>query len=181
MANKELSPKASEVLKKAKEELANVVASVIKNWGYCPAVGKIYVALLLSDKPSLTLREISEATKYAVPTISKNIRILEKLRFVKRIKKPGTKEIEFTIVESLDQVLKNFIKYQLHRDLTRLRDGFAKCEEILKSAGTDELNKYINRIEVIKDYCEIILEMVSIFAKLPARKIFKLLLLKTSE
>ena len=97
---------------KIKTETIDRIAGLVENWGMVGAPGRIYGALLLSNKP-LSMKKISKESGYSASSVCQHMSLLENMGNVRRSKRPGSKKVYFEADLDFERVLDKKFRYLL--------------------------------------------------------------------
>lgn len=131
------------------EKVYSTFAEVAGTLGYSPVHGKIIGALLVRG-PELSLKDLAEETGYSVSMISLSLDLLELLGVIKKVKKPGDRNLYVSLQGDLLGALKNAITIRVQKSITSTLSDFEKSREELKSLSPAERKRMEKTLEILE-------------------------------
>lgn len=138
-------------LAEIREEILQAVSRVCCSFGLNESVAHIWSYLLFANEPR-SLEEIAEGNGLALSTTSSNLKLLEAIGDVERIRKPGDKRVYYGVTESLDKRMESFIRNILENEVVPIMAVMEKAEHKLNGMGDDpETRVFKTRVKNMKE------------------------------
>jgi DNA-binding transcriptional regulator GbsR (MarR family) len=90
------------------KELLEFFQAATRIQGVDESIGTIMGVLYLEPE-EISMEELARKTSYSLSSISNKVRMFEPTGMIKRIKKPHTKKVFFTVEKDVSKMLKSFL------------------------------------------------------------------------
>jgi len=127
------------------EKVYEIFGNLVSTLGYSRVHASILASLFIHKK--LSLKELSEKTKYSLPSISLSLDLLELLGLVRRFRKDKSKEVYVELEGDLLLALKKVVLMKINR-------GIKIAIEELKSEKSKDAKKIESEILRLKKYVD---------------------------
>ncbi len=117
------------------------------SYGVSPSYSRILFHLQINDE--ISMDDIAKKTGYSLATISNNIRLLENMGIVKRIKYPGSKKIFLRMEHNTKSIIKKAIMAKYELQIKPLKEMLPRMKERYAEADADK-KLVMKRIEAIE-------------------------------
>lgn len=131
------------------EKIYSTFAEVASTLGYSPVHGKIIGALLVRG-PELSLKDLAAETGYSVSMISLSLDLLELLGVIKKVRKPGDRNLYIMLQGDLLGALKNAIAMRVQKSINSTLLDFERSRSELKSLPEGERKKMKETLDVLE-------------------------------
>ena len=124
------------------------------SYGVSPSYSRILFYLQINDE--ISMDDLAKKTGYSLATISNNIRLLENMGVVKRIKYPGSKKIYLRMEHNTTSIIKKAIMAKYELQIKPLKEMLPYIKERYAKANVDKkvVTKRIKAIERLEDKIE---------------------------
>jgi len=145
-----------------KEEFFELMIEDCKGNGFSALTSKI-MSILYLDPNEISLEELAKRTGYSLSAISTEIKFVERMGLIKRLKKPKTKKVFFYMEKDFTAMSVQYMrkKYQL---MLKTKDTLPKIIDGYKIHKLD--SKEQKQIDIIKNYQKQILRFEKMFRTL---------------
>ncbi len=122
-------------IRAADEEFVKLFIDVTMSFGLPAAPGRIMAELFLAEGP-LSMQELSERTKYSLPTLSRNVRIMDGMGVARRETRPGSKKVYVSIrSKQLHEVLMSMLKIGYEREVKVMLEHLPRIRQEYEAAA----------------------------------------------
>lgn len=146
----------------AKKDFIELLTNSHKSHGLDDLTAKS-VAILYAEPHEVSLEELAKKTGYSLSSLSTSMKMLERVGFVKRIKKPKSKKlylyIEKDLMSTFIDMTKKKVELSLIPSIKQLPDIIAKY----KKGPSDErliVENYYQQIQRLKKIMTVQIEMM---------------------
>ncbi len=130
-------------------EFIDLGIKIYKDFGFDSLTSRL-IMLLYIEPEEISMDELSEKTGYSLASVSNKMKVLEGLRVVSRIKKPGTKKIFFYMEKDMLKLQKQKIEAFYEKFIEPSKKRLPEIISSAKKAKLDEVSK--KKLEIIKNY-----------------------------
>jgi DNA-binding transcriptional regulator GbsR (MarR family) len=131
------------------EKIYSTFAEVAGSIGYSPLHGRIIAALLVRGR-ELSLTELSRETGYSSSMISLSLDLLELLGVVKKVKKPGDRNLYVSLQGDLLEALKNAIVLRVKKSIDSTLGDFRRSRAETSSLPKGERKRVEETISILE-------------------------------
>ena len=157
-------------MKKTLEDIRNdfidIAGETTESYGMTKVAGLLKGLLLLSRNP-LSLDEMAERLEVSKPSISTNIRLLERWKAVRRVFNRGDRKNYYELRGDLWEIETEIFSTILKDELGRFGDCLARWKKDLAAVegeDAEERDFLANRLDQIDDYLGAARHVLSLFA-----------------
>lgn len=134
----------SEKLHEARDIIIEAFGHSFALYGLSDVIGRIYGLLYFSEDP-MGLDAIAEGLGVSKATVSINIRVLEGLKFVRKVWQKGSRRDFYEAQRNFSKIFTELLKTNMKKELELTREAINKSQsvlaEVINSAGVDEETK----------------------------------------
>jgi DNA-binding transcriptional regulator GbsR (MarR family) len=145
------------------KEFIEFETEVGKNSGMDPLASKLFMMLFL-EPGELSMEELAERTGYSLASIHNKMKILEKVGHVKRIRKPGTKKVYYSMEKDMIKTFREIVESTYHQRIEPTKQFLPILIEKYKNAKLSEEEK--KKMAIIKNYYSQLVTVDKFMAKL---------------
>jgi len=146
-----------------KEEFIQLMVENTKVNGFSDLTSKI-VGVLFAEPTEIPLEEISKRTGYSLSAVSTEIKLPERIGFVKRIKKPGSRKVFFGIERDVNKILMNIMKKKQENIILKSKEILPGIIKKYKSKKLSQKEK--QEFKIIEEYYRTIIRTEKLFEKM---------------
>lgn len=146
-----------------KEEFIQLMTDNVKVNGFSDLTSKI-IGILFAEPDEISLEELSKRTGYSLSSISTEVKITERMGLVKRIKKPGSRKVYFSVERDFMKTVLELIKKKQENIVLKSK---GILPGIIKNYKSKKLSKKEKKeLRVVEDYYKTILAAEKLFEKM---------------
>lgn len=139
-------------MKNFEKEVTKLMKKVALGYGLDELTGEIISILFLEPEP-VSMEELSERTGYSLSTLSTKLKFMERVDFITRVKKPGSKKAYFYIEKDMKSRLVRRLKRSNEIQIEPIKQEVPKIIEKYKDkieASKDEKAK--QKLKILQEY-----------------------------
>ncbi len=122
-------------IRAADEEFVKLFIDVTMSFGLPAAPGRIMAELFLAEGP-LSMQDLSGRTGYSLPTLSRNVRTMDRMGIARRETKPGSKKVYVSIrSKQLHEVLMSMLKIGYEREVKVMLEHLPRIRQEYEAAA----------------------------------------------
>jgi len=142
---------AEEDLKKAEERIIDLFVGVNSDFGNDAVCARL-VSLIFLSPEEVSMESLVSSTGYSPSTICNKTRMLVEAGVLKKVGKPGTKKIFFSMEKDMKKVILGAFRKILKVKVAPIKDGLperiAEYKKYIKKSDKDSMEK----LKIVENY-----------------------------